>query len=136
MRAQPLLRAAVAEFAALVEGDDDVGSRHNWHILAASALALSGDESAALEWVERARATLPIEQDTQSGTPLPGRTAGVYARLGRIDVLLPALTRLRTLPTAGDANWANRIRLDPAFQLVREDPRVQAEIESLAALER
>ena len=120
----------------MVEGDDDVGSRHNWHILAASALALSGDESAAVEWVERARATLPIEQDTQSGTPLLGRTAGVYARLGRIDLLLPALTRLRTLPTAGDANWANRIRLDPAFQLVREDPRVQAEIESLAALER
>jgi TolB-like protein len=130
--AEPLLRAAFAEFAALIGPMDDYGKR----LAAASAQALLGDERTALDWVERALATVPPEQHAMHGARALGGAARVYAVLGRIDLMLPALARLRTLPAAGDAIWANQIRLDPTFRSVRDDPRVQAEIPLLAALER
>jgi hypothetical protein len=129
---EDLLRAAFAEFVALIGPMDDYGKR----LAAASAQALPGDERAALDWVQRALATVPPEQHAMHGARALGGAARVYAVLGRIDLMLPALARLRTLPAAGDAIWANRIRLDPTFRLVRDDPRVRAEIELLAGLER
>lgn len=70
----------------------------------------------------------------QSGWVLE-QSIRTYAVLGRVDLLLPALARMRE---AAGAGWvsASEMRQGPWFAKVRDDPRVQAEIALFAELER
>jgi hypothetical protein len=60
----------------------------------------------------------------------------VHARLGRVDLVLPALERLRLLPGADEAISASTLKLDPVWDKVRADPGFQGEIRRYAEFDR
>ncbi len=134
-RGEALLRAAVSDIARYVDAHPDLASREEWFVQAAQNLAVVGDEAEALAWLARA-VELPstAKSALQSGWVLE-QSIRTYAVLGRVDLLLPALARMRE---AAGAGWvsASEMRQGPWFAKVRDDPRVQAEIALFAELER
>src|SRR5207253_9935371 len=88
----------------------------------------SGDKAAALALSERAMAVIPIEKDAVAG-PIPIEIlARVAAQMGEPDRAIAALQKLLSLPYNG-ALAQNvpltpaLLRLDPMFDLLRNDPR-------------
>ena len=53
--------------------------------------------------------------------------------MGRTDLLLPMLARIRALGGTDTKTSAAILRLDPVWDKVRDDPRFQAEIDRFAA---
>ena len=79
---------------------------------------------------------LPPEKDAANGAIGLGDAANTYAVLGRVDLLLPVLERIRALPGTDLQTSAANLRLDPIWDKVRSDPRFQAEIPRFAAKEK
>jgi hypothetical protein len=94
--------------------------------------ALLGNEAQALRIAAESLARAPIERDAVDGAGRLAAAAGIYGLLGRLDLLLPALQRLRELPGADRLISASTLRLDPVWDKVRSDPGFQAEIERFA----
>jgi tetratricopeptide (TPR) repeat protein len=95
-----------------------------------------GDKAAAFKLIERAMAANPIEKDVLLG-PVPVEIlARVAAQEGEPDRAIAALEKLLSLPCEG-ALAANvpltpaRLRLDPMFDPLRNDPRFQKLVASL-----
>ena len=135
--AAPLLRKAGqelrAELASLpLNSGGGQGSRHRL----ARIEALLGNETAALELTRQALALLPPEKDAANGAMGLGDAAGTYAVLGRVDLLVKVLERIRALPGTDLQTSAATLRLDPTWDKVRDDPRFQAEIPRFAAKEK
>ena len=135
--AAPLLRKAGqelrAELASLpLNSGAGQGSRHRL----AQIEAWLGNEKAALELTRQALALLPPEKDAANGAIGLGDAANTYAVLGRVDLLLPVLERIRALPGTDLQTSAATLRLDPIWDKVRKDPRFQAEIPLFAAKEK
>ncbi len=135
--AAPLLRKAGqklrAELASLpLNSGAGQGSRHRL----AQIEAWLGNEKAALELTRQALALLPPEKDAANGAIGLGDGANTYAVLGRVDLLLPVLERIRALPGTDLQTSAANLRLDPIWDKVRNDPRFQAEIPRFAAKEK
>ncbi len=91
----------------------------------ASYLALAycglGDRRAALKYADQAVETVPVKTDALSGAYYEMTRARIWARLGLKQKAIPALKRLLTVP----ANWPLTpalLRLDPDFDLLRDDP--------------
>jgi hypothetical protein len=129
------LRASVSDIARWVDAHPDIANRDLWFVQAAQNLAVVGDEADALAWLARA-VELPstAKSALQSGWALE-QSIRTYARLGRVDLLLPALARMRE---STGASWVSafEMRQGPWFAKVRDDPRVQAEIALFAEAER
>ena len=135
-RGEALLRASVSEIARYVDAHPDIANRDLWwFVQAAQNLAIVGDEAETLAWLARA-AELPstARSAVNRGTALE-QSIRTYAILGRVDLLLPALARMRESAGTG---WVSafEMRQGPWFAKVRDDPRVQAEIALFAELER
>ena len=88
-----------------------------------------GDKAAALALSEQAMAANPIEKDALDG-PIPIEIlARVSARMGEPDRAITALQKLLSIPYNGALAAAPLtpalLRLDPMFDLLRNDPRFQ-----------
>jgi len=87
-----------------------------------------GDKAAAFKFIEQAMAAIPIEKDAVAG-PIPIEIlARVAAQMGEPDRGIAALQKLLTIPY--DGALAQNVpltpallRLDPMFDLLRNDPR-------------
>jgi TolB-like protein len=131
--AEPFLRQAKAELAEkLPLLPANFGGGQGPRMALADVEAMLGDEAAALSVVQQALSQLPVEKDAVNGASAVALAAAVYARLGRVDLVLPTLERLRSLPGGGQEVSASVLKLDPVWDKVRDDPRFQAEIKRYA----
>jgi TolB-like protein len=121
------LREAVASLP--VNSGSGQGPRY----VLARAEQILGNDAAALELVDQALKQLPLEKDPANGAINLGRAAGAYASLGRLDLALPLLARIRALDGTDLYTSAATLRLDPDYDKVRADPRFQAEVAAFAA---
>ena len=95
--------------------------------------ALVGDDAQAVRLAEQGLSLVPPEKDLANGSLGLGHAAHVYAMLGRTDLLLPVLARIRALDGTDTMTSAANLRLDPVWDKVRGDPGFQAEIDRFAA---
>ena len=96
-----------------------------------------GDKAAALALSDRAIAANPIEQNAVTG-PVPIEVlARVMARMGEPDRAISVLQKLLSIPYSGAFAFGvpltpALLRLDPMFDPLRNDPRFQKLVASLA----
>jgi TolB-like protein/Flp pilus assembly protein TadD len=96
-----------------------------------------GDKAAALAVAEQAMAAVPIENDAVSGPTPIEILARVAARMGEPDRAIAALQKLLSIPYSGAFAFGvpltpALLRLDPMFDPLRNDPRFQKLVASLA----
>jgi tetratricopeptide (TPR) repeat protein len=131
--ADPLLRKAKAELAERLGSlPANYSGGQLVRMALADVLAMLGDKAAALQTVQQALRQMPVEKDAFNGAIALAGAAQVHARLGRVDLVLPLLERLRQLPGADQTISASLLQLDPVWDKVRDDPRFQAEIKRFA----
>ena len=131
--ARQLLLPHMADFRkTIVALPVNSGSGQRARIELGMAEAIIGNERQAVALVEESVRLLPPEKDEANGSAGLGQASRVYAMLGRTDLLLPMLARIRALKGTDMATSAAILRLDPVFAKVHDDPRFQAEIRRFA----
>jgi TolB-like protein/Tfp pilus assembly protein PilF len=111
------------------------GDGQNARFYVATAEALLGNEKEAVRLAQQGLDLLPLEKDHVGGSVSLGGAARVYAMVGRADLVLPILSRIRALDGTDTMTSAAILRLDPVWDKVRADPRFEAEIDRFAAKE-
>jgi predicted Zn-dependent protease len=112
--ARPLLEARLRE-----RPDDALTmSQLSWTYLAL------GQKAEALDAARAAADSLPIELDALAGPVLQAALAEIQARAGEPDAAVKTLRRLLAIP-AGVPVSLNRLRIDPVWDPVRNDPEFQ-----------
>jgi tetratricopeptide (TPR) repeat protein len=94
------------------------------HALLGAAYASLGKAASAIAEGEKAMALHPTSKYPWSGLLEEVRMAEIYARLGDADHAIPILKRLLQLPIGFGAT-PGRLRLDPIWDQIRDDPRFQ-----------
>ena len=124
-------RSLAAKEAVLAEA---VESPNDAKILIMRGLieAMLGRAEDAIAAGERAAQVLPISADALDGPLIATNLAAIYAQVGRRDQALAALeTLVRQIggPTPGT------LRVEPQWDALRDDPRFQKLLESVAEVE-
>ena len=109
------------------------GDGQNARFYVATAEALLGNEKEAVQLAQQGLDLLPLEKDRVGGSVSLGEAARVYAMLGRADLVVSILSRVRALDGTDTQTSAAILRLDPVWDKVRNDPRFESEIDRFAA---
>jgi tetratricopeptide (TPR) repeat protein len=83
-----------------------------------------GERKLALEYADRLVKLVPVAKDALEGPSLEGDRARIWARCGDRARAITAIARLLKLP--GGILTPAILRLDPAFDQLRGDPRFEA----------
>jgi tetratricopeptide (TPR) repeat protein len=110
---------------------DDVGSelkRQPGNALLMNLLALAycglGDRNAAMSYANRLVSLVPITKDAFDGVGWETTRARIWSRFGDRDNAIPAIAKLQKLPASQLTPAV--LRMDPAFDKLRGDPRFEA----------
>jgi tetratricopeptide (TPR) repeat protein len=94
------------------------------HIALGMALAGLGRREDAIRAAERSMALAPISADVIRATCFMGGAAEIFAALGEADAAIPLLDRLLQMPAGREAS-VPLLRVDPAYDRLRGDPRFE-----------
>ncbi|HET7693425.1 MAG TPA: hypothetical protein VFM44_10090, partial [Gemmatimonadota bacterium] len=131
--ADSLKRVTDREIAELEAGVDPFVQRAESYAFRGIAHALSGRPSEALRDGRRALELLPLSRDAVDAPVIHQRVAIAFLLAGDRDGAFRILNRLATVP--GPLSSAS-LRLDPAFDSIRGDPRYAPLLRSLQEAER
>jgi serine/threonine-protein kinase len=96
------------------------------HIFRGLALAYLGRKAEAIAEGERGIALLPIAKDTYTGPYLQHQLVRIYIEVGEPEKALDRLEPLLRMPYYLSPGW---LRVDPAFDPLRKNPRFQKLVE-------
>jgi TolB-like protein/Flp pilus assembly protein TadD len=122
-----LERARVVSEQLLREAPDDP-ARHGQHGLILAAL---GQKQEAIAEGKRAVELLPESQDAYDGPQATTALAQIYAETGEFDEAFRLLDHLLAIPTHGLT--VPMLKLDPAWDPLRKDPRFQSLLDKYGA---
>jgi serine/threonine-protein kinase len=125
-RAQNALAKAHAEMAGIVQAQPNYAEAVCVLGLMEAAL---GQKDLAIARGRRAVELMPTSKDFVLGAVLAKNLAVIYAAVGEKDLALEQLTRAAEMP--GDVNYGD-LRLNPAWDPLRGDPRFDQIVGSLA----
>ena len=120
-------RARVYYDSARVMLQDSVAAHPNdprLHIALGMALGGLGLRTDAIRAARRAMELAPISAGIESATGFMGGAAEIFASLGENDAALRLLEQLLQMPAGREAS-VPLLRVDPAFDRLRDDPRFQ-----------
>ncbi|HEX9754603.1 MAG TPA: protein kinase [Gemmatimonadales bacterium] len=92
------------------------------HVLNGLALAYMGRKDEAIAEGERGVALLPITRDARSGTYYQHQLVRIYLMVGEQEKALDKLEPLLRVPYYLSPGW---LRIDPAFQVLKGNPRFE-----------
>jgi tetratricopeptide (TPR) repeat protein len=96
------------------------------HSALGRSFAILGQKEEAVRAGERAVALMPTSKDALVGPNLSIELAKIYAQVGEIDKALDLIDELLSIPSDLSVGL---LRLDPAWDPLRDDPRFQALLE-------
>jgi len=105
--------------------------RAGWSALGV-AYACLGRRADAIRAGQRATDLLPISRDAMYGPEYVARLAEIYARVGEPDSAIVLLRHLLAIP-AGNEISVPLLRLDPAWDPLRADPRFRALLQEFSS---
>ena len=100
------------------------------HLALGFAAAGLGRNDEALREAQRAAQLLSVERDALAGPAVLSYAARIQAQAGDSDAAIATLQRLMAIP-AGLYVSPSLLRLDPAWDPVRKDPRFEALVQKL-----
>ncbi|MFZ1218991.1 MAG: protein kinase [Chthoniobacterales bacterium] len=93
-----------------------------WRVVAAELYAGLGRKEDAIREAKRATEIIPESTDKFMGVALLEQLARTYLEVGEPDLAIPILAHSLQIPAG---IYRNELRIDPAFDQVRGDPRFQ-----------
>ncbi|MEO6227612.1 MAG: tetratricopeptide repeat protein [Thermomonas sp.] len=135
--AKPYLEASRKRLdARLADLPVNSGSGQRLRYNLAEIEGLLGNTVRSIELVKQAQSLLTVDMDAANGSIDLARAAHVYARIGRLDLALPLLAHIRQMPGSDGIISSSTLRMDPVWDKVRDDPRLQTEIKRFAKHEK
>jgi serine/threonine-protein kinase len=124
-------QAVVTACSSAAEGiEREIAARpHDYrlHIALGHALAILGRTEEAVRAGEHAVELMPISKDALEGSDQAIELAKIYARVGEVDKALDLIDELLSIPSLLSVGL---LRLDPAWDPLRDDPRFQTLLET------
>ena len=106
--------------------EPDSGFEPYTRVLLGAAYAGLGEAASAIAEGQKAIGLLPSSKNPEFGPGLEDDMARIYAQLGDADHAIPMLKRLlRTQYASATFLTPATLRLDPIWDLIRDDPRFQ-----------